>query len=221
MRRAPLLWGAFAPFALISAFHLGVKAAGLVELDRATKGLTVPSLILGVVIVLVVGRMRLSWPVLATLVAGLVLSWLGDITLSDFTIGLSFFLAAHLVYIAMFLVCFRRRPSFWTIGYLPWYGGLLLAVWPYLGNLAPVVAIYGLVLGLMSTAATRGNVTAAMGGVLFVVSDSLLAFRLFTPLFSSAAEDVVIMGLYLGAQLLITLGVLRTATAREPHPVRA
>ena len=55
----------------------------------------------------------------------------------------------------------------------------------------------------------------------FVASDSLLAFRLFTPLFQTPPEDTLIMGLYLAAQLCIALGVLRTAVPRAPrapHP---
>ncbi len=220
MRRAPLLLGAFAPFLAVSFFHLAVKALGLVDLDRATKGLTVPLLILGVILVLTLGRMRMRPPVLVLLVSGLALSWLGDITLGDFAVGLSFFLAAHLCYIAMFVVGFRRPPSWWTLGLLPWYAGLLLALWPFLGEMALLVAAYGAVLATMAAMATRGNALTMIGGTLFVASDSLLAFRLFTPLFQSTAEDVLLMGLYLAAQLFITLGALRTATPAEPRRIR-
>jgi len=218
MPRVPLLLGGFAPFLAVSVFHLAVKLAGLVELDRATKGLTMPALLLGVVIVLAAGRLRLRTPVLALLVVAITASWLGDVMLPFFLVGLSFFLTAHVAYIVMFHVGFRRRPSWWAIGLAPWFGGLLLALWPYLGELWPAVALYGAALAVMAAFATRGNTLTTIGGALFVASDSLLAFRIFTPLFQSPPEDALIMGLYLAAQLCIALGVVRTAV---PRPRRA
>lgn len=212
--RPTLLLIAFAPYVALSVLHLSVKLAGLVEIDRATKGLLLPALGLGVIAVLVVGRLRMTPAITAALLAGIVLSWLGDITLSDFTIGLSFFLAAHLAYIVAFHLAFRRRPSWWTIGVIPWYAALLLALWPYLGDARFSVALYGAALGYMAVAATRGNAFTTIGGALFVASDSLLAFRMFTPLFQTPAEDALIMALYLAAQLCIAVGVLRTASPR-------
>ena len=220
MPRVPLLLGAFAPFLAVSGFHLAVKLAGLVGLDRATKGLTVPALVMGVVLVLWLGRLAIRPAVLALLVTALALSWLGDMTLAFFELGLAFFLAAHLAYIAMFHVAFRRRPSWWSIGLIPWFAGLLLALWPYLGDQLAIVAVYGAVLAYMAASATRGNSLTTIGGALFVASDSLLAFRLFTPLFQTPPEDTLIMALYLAAQLCIVLGVLRTAVPRAPRAPR-
>ena len=214
MRRAPLWLGAFAPFLAVSLFHLTVKALGFVELDRATKGITVPLLVLAVVVVLWAGKLRMRPMVAALLIGGLVLSWLGDITLANLLVGLSFFLAAHLCYIAAFVLAFRRPPSWWTVGVVAWYAALLLTLWPYLGSFTFAVALYGAVLGVMVVMSTRGNALTMIGGTLFVASDSLLAFRMFTPLFQSTAEDVVLMAFYLGAQLFLTAGLLRTATPR-------
>ena len=220
MPRVPLLLGAFAPFLAVSGFHLAVKLAGLVELDRATKGLAVPALLLGVLAVLTIGRLALRPAVLASLVAALTLSWLGDMTLAFFELGLVFFLCAHLLYVVMFHVAFRRRPSLWSVGLIPWFAGLLLALWPYLGDELLIVALYGAALAVMAASATRGNALTTIGGALFVASDSLLAFRLFTPLFQSRPEDTLIMGAYLAAQFCIVVGVLRTAVPRAPRPVR-
>jgi len=220
MPRVPLLLAGFAPYLAVSILHLAVKLAGLVDLDRATKGLTIPALVVGVVIVVTVGRLRLRTPVLALLASALVLSWLGDLTLSFFVLGLSFFLAAHVAFIAMFHVAFRRRASWWSIGLAPWFAGLLLALWPYLGELWPVVAVYGIALGYMAASSSRGNALTTIGGALFVASDSLLAFRIFTPLFQTPPEDTLIMALYLAAQLCIVLGVLRTAVPRVPRAPR-
>ena len=221
MPRVPLLLAGFAPFLAVSIFHLAVKLAGLVDVDRATKGLTIPALLLGLVIVLVVGRLRLRTPVLAMLVVALTLSWLGDMTLAFLELGLVFFLTAHLAYIAVFQLAFRRRPSWWAVGLAPWYAGLVLALWPYLGAYTAPVLVYGAALALMAAWATRGNAFTMIGGALFVASDSLLAFRLFTPLFQTPPEDVLIMGLYLGAQFCIVLGVLRTAVRRAPRASKA
>jgi hypothetical protein len=63
-------------------------------------------------------------------------------------------------------------------------------------------------------------VLTTVGGALFVASDSVLACRIFTPLFASPLEDVVIMALYLAAQLCLVLGVLRTAVPRAALPTR-
>lgn len=217
MPRVPLLLGAFAPFVVVSGFHLAVKVAGLVELDRATKGLTVPALLIGALLVLWIGRLALRPPVLALLVAGLALSWLGDMMLVFFELGVVFFLAAQLVYAAMFVVAFLRRPSWWAVGLIPWYAGLLLALWPFLGDKVTIVAVYGAALALMAAAATRGNALTTIGGALFVGSGSLIAFRMFTPLFPSPAEDAIIMGLYLLAQFCVVGGMLRTAVRRAPR----
>lgn len=217
MPRVPLLLGAFAPYLVVSGFHLAVKVMGLVDLDRATKGLTMPALLLGVLAVLWFGRLALRPPVLALLVAGLGLSWIGDLTLAFFEVGVVFFLATNLVYVAMFLVAFLRRPSWWSIGLVPWYAGLLLALSPYLGDQFVIVALYGAALAFMATAATRGNSLTTIGGALFVGSGSLIAFRMFTPLFQSPPEDAIIMGLYLLAQFCIVGGILRTAVPKAPR----
>ena len=221
MPRVPLLLGGLAPFVAVSVFHLVVKLAGLVDLDRATKGLTMPALLLGVVIVLAVGRLRMRTPVLALLVAALTLSWLGDVLLPFFLLGLGCFLAAHVAYIVLFHVAFRRRLSWWTVGLIPWFAGLLLALWPYLDETWPAIALYGVVLAYMAASATRGNVFTTIGGALFVASDSLLAFRMFTPLFQTPPEDTLIMALYLAAQLCLVLGILRTSARRAPRQAPA
>lgn len=218
--RPKLLALSFAPYVALSLLHLGVKLAGLVELDRATKGLLLPALGLGVIAVLLLGRLRMTALVTVGLLVGITLSWLGDITLTDFTTGLTFFLLAHLAYIAVFHLAFRRRPSWWSVGVVPWYAALLLALWPYLGDSRVAVALYGAALGYMAVAATRGNAFTTFGGALFVASDSLLAFRMFTPLFQTPPEDALIMALYLAAQLCIAVGVLRTAVPR-PAGARA
>jgi uncharacterized membrane protein YhhN len=72
----------------------------------------------------------------------------------------------------------------------------------------PVVA-YGVVLALMGVLATGLSRAAAVGGALFIVSDLVLAVRVFVDPDLVPYSHLVTMACYLPAQLLLTLGVLR------------
>jgi uncharacterized membrane protein YhhN len=201
----------FAPFVVVSLIHLAVKLFGLVPFDQATKPLLMPMLILGIVLVLL-REPRVRRPsTLAALLAGVGLSWLGDVTLVQFEVGLGFFVAAHIAYVAAFATLPARGVSAWGLLVVPWFAALVVLIAPVIGPLLPLVAVYGAVLAAMAVAATRGNWLSVVGGVLFIASDTLLAFRLFTPLFQTPPEDVLIMGLYLAAQALLTGGLLRAS----------
>ncbi len=80
---------------------------------------------------------------------------------------------------------------------------------PHLGGLLVPVALYGLVLGVMAAIAGGLGGLIAVGGALFVVSDSVLALGRFLPGYEFAAHDLVVMSTYLAAQGLIALGVVR------------
>ena len=128
---------------------------------------------------------------------GLGLSLLGDVFLlwpaQGFLPGLLSFLLAHLAYIAAFCVPLRfaARPAAFVV-----YAGLAAAIlwqlWPGIpGPLrGPVLAYVLCLAGMAAQAAAwwRASVgrpderlarNAALGGVLFMVSDSLLAFNKF------------------------------------------
>ncbi|MBI5160250.1 MAG: lysoplasmalogenase [Micrococcales bacterium] len=212
-RRRAVLIG-FAPFATVALVHLVAKAAGAVDLDHATKPLLMPALAIPVVLA---ARRGPVLPLVAALLAVL-FSWLGDLTIGELVVGLAFFLVAHLAYSTLFLTAFRRRVSWWALAYLGWWIALVAALWPYLGGLRIPVIVYGLVLGATAALATRGNVGTTLGGLAFVASDTLLGLRLFTPWLQGRAADVVIMALYLAAQTLIVLGLLRRTRAAGPVP---
>ena len=225
VRPRPLLFRplvAFAPYAVVSIAYLVGILTGAVGFTDAVKATLMPALLLGFLLVLA-GRRRAGEPgpgirATALTTGGLVLSWLGDVLLGpSFVLGLAFFLAAHVCYIVLFWTTFGRRPSWWGLLALPWFAALLWLLAPSLGELLPVVAVYGAVLGFMAVSATRGNLLTTLGGLFFVASDSLLAFRLFTPLFQTPPEDAVIMVFYLLAQLCIVLGVLQRARLGSPH----
>ncbi len=131
------------------------------------------------------------------IVAGLVLSLGGDVALlwpqQAFVVGLLAFLLAHLAYIRAFCVPvrFAARPL-WFVAYgivaalllsQLWHGvpaGLRVAVVAYVLCLASMAAQAAV--GWRSTAGTsdeRWARRAAIGGLLFMLSDTLLAFNKF------------------------------------------
>src|SRR5262245_23403174 len=130
---------AFTPFLVVSIVYLVALAVSAGELSASLKGFLMPSLALGFVLVLLGRRgtdRALPRPLaIALTLGGVLLSWLGDLTLGTFVVGLSFFLAAHLCYIALFWTCFRRRPSWWGLVAIPYVAGLLWALGPALGSL--------------------------------------------------------------------------------------
>jgi uncharacterized membrane protein YhhN len=205
----------FAPFVAISAVHLVTKFADDTPLEGFTKALAIPSLALGLGGVLLTTRRKPRVVVVALLFVGLALSWVGDVALDrSLAVGLAFFLAAHLAYIATFHLAFpRRRPARWAVLAIPWFLALLVLVGPQLGGMRAPVVLYSAILGLMAVWASRGSATAAVGALLFVTSDTVLAFRTFTPSLQHVGWTFVVMATYLTAQALIAMGVLG---AEEP-----
>jgi uncharacterized membrane protein YhhN len=155
------------------------------------------------------------------ILAALCCSLAGDVFLmlpsDQFVPGLLSFLLAHLFYIA----AFRTQPSgmlsTWFGVACVAYGGLMLwLLFPYLGEMKLPVLIYLVVVLVMAWQAlcrwaasrNRRALLAALGAVLFVVSDSMIAINRFYGRFSLA--DVLIMATYFAAQWLIAMSVART-----------
>lgn len=205
----------FAPFLAVSAVHLATKFVDHPTLDAVSKGLEMPTLALGAGAMLLTTRRKPRTVVTALLFIGLALSWLGDVTLNvSLAAGLGFFLAAHLVYIAMFQLAFPgRRPSRWAVLAVPWFLALVILVGPVLGGMLAPVVLYSAILGLMAVWASRGTATTSVGAILFVVSDTVLAFRTFTTRLQTNVWRPMVMATYLAAQALISVGILR---ARKP-----
>lgn len=209
----------FTPYLVLCAVHLVVLATGPDWAVTGTKALLMPLLALGVVLASRAAAVKTPW----LLLVAIALSWAGDVALSFpgmFVVGLGAFLLAHVAYITVFLRMpgGPRRPPLWTLGYAAWFAGFLALLGPHTGALLVPVALYGFVLGLMATlAASRGPVMA-VGGALFVVSDSVLGLGRFLPGYEFVLHDLTVMGTYLAAQLLITLGVLAALRASAPSP---
>ena len=126
--------------------------------------------------------------------------------------GLVSFLFAHIFYVAAFALDGGGRAGAWAAAPLALYGALMLRrLWPGLGGLkAPVVVYVSAILLMAWLAASRwlavwdgGSASAFAGALLFVASDSLLAWNRFRGEFAGARG--LILATYFPAQLLIAL----------------
>jgi len=163
------------------------------------------------------------------LLGGLVFSLAGDIALlwpqQGFLPGLVSFLIAHLAYLVAFtreLRLAQRVTPF--VAYALVAGAILALLWPGVpGGLRGPVLAYVVCLALMAAQtavawrAARGTTAAALargaalGGLLFVVSDALLAFNRFhTPL---PASSLWILSSYWAAQWLLASSLKPSAAA--------
>lgn len=85
----------------------------------------------------------------------------------------------------------------------------------------PVVA-YGAVLGLMALLATAAGKTGLLGGLLFIVSDSVLAAQQFGVRIPEPLRTAAVIGTYAPAQVLLTAGWWRlTGGGAESAPLEA
>jgi uncharacterized membrane protein YhhN len=153
----------------------------------------------------------------AAIIAGLGASLVGDAFLvlpgDAFTPGLVSFLVAHLCYLRAFIASTGWRASAWAAPYALAYVVLMIVLLPNLGPLTLQVIVYGAVLVAMGWQATeratrRRSATtlrAAVGGALFIVSDSVLAIDRFVAPFQAAT--FVVMTTYIAAQWLIARSI--------------
>jgi len=153
-------------------------------------------------------------------------SWVGDIFLlfeereaNFFLLGLSAFFIAQVFYIVFFhnirMREYIRGNALLLLLVIVYYSILVSVLSPYLGNMKLPVRIYGVVLSFMVMLAMHTmlgkNKKAALwmmtGAILFVASDSLLAFNKFFAPFENAG--LITMLTYGLAQLFITEGAVR------------
>lgn len=147
--------------------------------------------------------------------AGLLLSTLGDIWLmlprDAFVAGLASFLLAHLAYLFAFTRRVRLQPLRWPyFAYAVLAAAVLALLWPRLPDALRVpVVIYVVALAVMAAQAavvalrqpSRSSTAAALGGLIFVISDALLAIdRFHTPL---PLAPLWVLASYWVAQFLI------------------
>ncbi|GIO24612.1 lysoplasmalogenase [Oceanobacillus sp. J11TS1] len=143
------------------------------------------------------------------IIAALTFCMIGDATIHWFLIGLTAFLIGHVLYTIGFLQQWRFSfPR--SLSAIPL---LLFAIWigyQLVDNLQengetmlilPVIAYIGIILFMAFTAIMTGNRWAILGSILFIISDSALAWNMFISSFTAANE--VIMITYYSAQFLL------------------
>jgi uncharacterized membrane protein YhhN len=154
----------------------------------------------------------------------LVFSWLGDLLLLKgedpqfFLLGLVSFLLAQVGYSYFFYRIMRkdriRFSLFLLVPVVIYYATLITWLYPSLGSMLAPVTIYGAIISIMFLLALHMLYMPAVaagrwfmsGALLFVASDSALAFNKFYAPFDAA--PVVIMLTYGLAQLFLTLGAI-------------
>jgi len=145
-------------------------------------------------------------------VVGLVFSATGDFLLAFdgvqlFIYGLAAFLIAHLFYLYSFLPI-ENKNNISVASYLV-YGVVMLSILlPTLGNLEIPVLLYMLVLlsmGVSTLLSRRSNRWLILGGISFVLSDSLLGMNKFHTQFVYSHLLVIVS--YYFAQFALVKGV--------------
>jgi uncharacterized membrane protein YhhN len=215
-------------FALVLLTDLVAVYLNNESLRLITKPLLVP--LLAIYLLLQTNPAKSSLKVWVFL--ALFFSWVGDLMLlfedrgpNFFLLGLSAFLIARVFYIVFFhnirMREYIRGNALLLLLVIVYYSVLISVLSPYLGNMKLPVRIYGVVLSFMLMLAMHTmlgkNKKAAlwmtMGAVLFVASDSLLAFNKFFASFDNAG--LIIMLTYGLAQLFITEGAVRYINAEK------
>lgn len=213
-------------FLLILGVHLYAGEQKIDLIANCSKPFIVGSLL---IYLIVKGRQYLNSGFFRLIFFGLFLSLAGDIALMYqkidslyFTLGLSAFLVAHILYTIAFTKTYLENHEIalikrhgWVLVLIAAYGYLFFrAIKDHLGEMIGPVMLYTVVISLMLLmAANRYKRVGAkswryifFGALLFVTSDSLLAWNKFVEHFHYA--HFLIMSTYGVAQYLIAMGAL-------------
>lgn len=210
-----LLW----IYIAVSIANLIAKVVPSEELNQYTKPLLMPLLMI-YVYKSSIGKTTAR---ILLLCVALIFSWLGDVVLMYqsnelyFMAGIGLFLIAQITYIIVLRKSMYQKPTFSFLKALPFvlYAGLLFYVLLPAGDFTIPIVVYGSVIMVMAVMARsrEGNTShqsyqlALWGSVVFVLSDSILAFNSFhTPI---PYAGILIMSTYCAAQLLMVLGILK------------
>ncbi|GHF72258.1 hypothetical protein GCM10010218_61940 [Streptomyces mashuensis] len=212
--KAAVARAAFAAFGAVTVVHLGALLAGAGTVAHVTKPALMPLLALYAVLS---GGPRL-------LAAALLLGCAGDtLLLADggtlFLLGMGGFAAGHVCYLLLFARhgSRPRHPYRVAVPYAAAWIAVLVLLWPGLdAGMRLPVAVYSLLLTATGLCATSTGLPGVAGGLLFLLSDTLLAGRMAGwP--QAPAPQFWVMATYVPAQCLLALAVLAAAAGRtEP-----
>lgn len=206
-------------FAVLAVVHLGALLGGFTTVEHLTKPALMP--VLAGYVLARGGPMLLAGALLFGC-GGDTFLQIGSDTV--FLVGMGSFAAGHLCYLLLFARCGagpaagrRGRTAALATAYGAALAGTVALLWPGLpAELRIPVAGYSLLLTAMAFGALRAGPWAAAGGLLFLLSDTLIASgiahwpQLPTPQFW-------IMLTYIAAQGALTAGVLRSAATTAPR----
>lgn len=156
------------------------------------------------------------------IIGALIFGFLGDVFLLDsknhFTKGLLSFFCGHILYIVAFYLNFTIKGVkgfyFAFIIFYLFYALLLVkGLFPYLGSMKILGTMYMSTIMVMSFISllmmlqsfTINTVLIFLGSIIFIISDSVLAFDTFKEKY--AYSGVIIMSTYITAQFLIIVGI--------------
>ncbi|MCW2830811.1 MAG: lysoplasmalogenase [Aeromicrobium sp.] len=195
-------------FAVVSVAHLALDAARAEPWDSVTKCFIAPLLAAWV----------LGQRGPRALVVALTFCCIGDLLLELddlFIAGMAAFAAAHVCFITIFARRgaagqLRRKP--WIIAvYLAAAGGLVAWCWRGLeADLRPIVPVYAVLLVGTAAASLATDVRAGAGGLMFLVSDGIIALGEADRIDQDAtATGLAIMVLYVLAIFGLSTGIVR------------
>lgn len=215
-------WRGFVPFAAVSAVHVTARFMAADDVAGPTKLVLMP-LLAGAALWTLRGRKVDGAS--ALLLGALTFSWIGDGAGAFFPhapevpVMIAAFGVAHLCWIRLLSKHAAPGPlPRWAVLFPVWWAGMLAALWPSLGSLAAAVALYGVVLGGTAATAARCGPLVAAGGLLFLASDTVLAFRIFNPGAMPGWTSALVMLTYCAGQGLMVAGYLRRRARRRPAP---
>jgi len=143
-------------------------------------------------------------------------SFLGDVLLLQeaqdyFIMGIGSFLTAQLCYIYIFIS--DTRKIYWSKSwvFILFYISLMLFLGPKLGDFLYPMGVYGAVLSFMGIAAVSmyiktKNPLFIIGAILFIISDSSIAFSMFV--WPDMEMGIWIMSTYIVAQFCLIKAIL-------------
>lgn len=209
-------------FGLVALVHLGAQ---VFQPGGPTASVT-QVLLMPLLAMALVARARLDLRLVHLALAALFFSWLGDSVPRILTGDAAFlamvgcFLVAQVVYAVAFWPhragSVLRRPPVLAL-YVLAGAGLVWWCAEGAGSLLVPVILYAAALVAMAVLATGLGPRGALGGVLFLVSDALIAVRAFADV-APPGDHFWVMLTYIAAQVCLVDAVIRRAAEAAATP---